>query len=109
LDWPGNVRELENVIERAIISSPGPMLVVLGNFTQARSERVTDSFSSLVPLDEVERTYILRVMEHTDWQIAGACGAAAILCLHPNTLRSRMAKLGISRKSQLARQRAAGA
>jgi len=108
-DWPGNVRELENVIERAVISSPGPMLAVSREFAQSRSDRMTDSSNSLVSLEHMERTYILRVMEHTNWQIAGSGGAAEILCLHPNTLRSRMAKLGISRESRMARQRGVGA
>jgi transcriptional regulator with GAF, ATPase, and Fis domain len=104
-EWPGNVRELENVIERGVISSPGPMLVVRRDFVQVRSERGRDSSGSLVALEEMERAYILRVLEHTAWQIAGAGGAAEILCLHPNTLRSRMAKLGITRESRPARQR----
>jgi transcriptional regulator with GAF, ATPase, and Fis domain len=49
------------------------------------------------PLEEVERTYILRVLDDTDWLIEGQRGAAAILGLSPSTLRSRMQKLGIKR------------
>ncbi len=48
-------------------------------------------------LGELERRYILHVLEETKGRISGAKGAAAILGLHPNTLRSRMAKLGVGR------------
>ena len=44
-----------------------------------------------------EARYIRRVLEHTDWAIAGKGGAAEILDLPASTLRSRMKKLGIER------------
>jgi transcriptional regulator with GAF, ATPase, and Fis domain len=90
--WPGNVRELENVIERAVILASGPMLDV--SVTGAAAESTTDSGATL---ETVERNHILRVLRQTDWVIDGPRGAAKILDLHPNTLRSRMKRLDISR------------
>jgi transcriptional regulator with GAF, ATPase, and Fis domain len=46
---------------------------------------------------EVERQHILATLKQTGWVIEGPHGAARILNLHPNTLRSRMKKLGIHR------------
>ena len=93
--WPGNVRELENVLERAVILSTGPILdvdpEVLG---LPASDRVAQTSSSLV---EIEKSHILSVLQQTRWVIEGDRGAAAILGLHPNTLRSRLKKLGLSR------------
>ena len=48
-------------------------------------------------LEEFERTRILKVLHQTNWRIEGPKGAAVILGLHPNTLRSRMKKLEIRR------------
>jgi len=50
-------------------------------------------------LEAVERRHILAALEQAGWVIEGARGAAKILRLHPNTLRSRMEKLGIRRPS----------
>jgi transcriptional regulator with GAF, ATPase, and Fis domain len=50
-------------------------------------------------LEEVEKRHILSVLDKASWVIEGARGAAKILDLHPNTLRSRMKKLGIERSS----------
>ena len=94
--WPGNVRELENVVERALILSNGSTLRIeetlgaaIGNddAPQHDAER----------MDDVERMHIRRVLEGCGWQIAGKGHAAERLGLHPNTLRSRMLKLGIRR------------
>jgi len=94
--WPGNVRELENVIERAAILSPGPVVEVepLGAGGEAPPAGAGDGASTL---EEVERNHILRVLESTGGVIAGSRGAAAILGLKPSTLRSRMEKLGVTR------------
>ena len=88
--WPGNVRELQNVIERALILSPGPSLQ-LAQPLAAATPPTPDR------LDEVEREHVLRILERCDWRINGDGNAAAVLGLEPSTLRSRMQKLGIRR------------
>ena len=96
--WPGNIRELENVIERATILAQGPLLQiddVLLHGSSAPLIPVADS------LEEVERVHILRVLHDVSWVIEGKQGAAARLGLHPNTLRSRMQKLGIKKSHSI--------
>ncbi len=104
-DWPGNIRELENVLERAIILSPGTSLrleaIHLGSAASPRSRErhaqrgnaadagETDTLQSL------ERAHILRICQATAWKIKGPTGAANKLGLNPSTLYSRMKKLGI--------------
>ncbi len=109
--WPGNVRELQNVIERAVIISPGPLLEVepdlisvstsetLRYTTRKATEVVqpTEPDPALKTLDEVERDHISAVLLQTRGVIEGAKGAAKTLGMHPNTLRHRMEKLGIKR------------
>jgi formate hydrogenlyase transcriptional activator len=93
--WPGNVRELQNVIERAVILSQGSLLDIAPlQPARTHSEAAT---GKLLTLEAVEREHITRTLEATGWQISGTKGAAAILGMNPNTLRSRMLKLGISR------------
>jgi formate hydrogenlyase transcriptional activator len=94
--WPGNIRELQNVIERAVILSKGPMLKVpLGDLKTRLPELGHMNGSST--LEEVERRHILSVLEQTNWVFAGPNGAAARLGLKRPTLQFRMQKLGISR------------
>lgn len=106
-DWPGNIRELENVIERAIILSPGPSLlpasIQLGAAAAAR-QRATEmphaadmSAGENETLRTREREHILRVCRKTAWKIKGPDGAATLLGLNPGTLYARMKKLGIRR------------
>jgi len=105
--WPGNVRELENVIERAVILSPGPDLVlepgVLPTVSTstpvnaAPESDTSDSGGDSLTLVQAERNHIVSVLKQTQWRIDGLQGAARILNVHPNTLRSRMKKLGIHR------------
>ncbi len=93
--WPGNVRELENALERAVILATGRVLEidpdVLGRPASDALAGISGS------LEEVERKYIQTVLAQTGWVIEGHQGAAAILGLHPNTLRSRLKKLGLTR------------
>ncbi len=94
-DWPGNIRELRNVIERAVILAKGPIIkVVLPTDALATA---MPAKSCLAPLEEVEREYIVRVLEASGWRVRGQGGAAATLGLKPSTLESRMHKLGIRR------------
>jgi formate hydrogenlyase transcriptional activator len=118
--WPGNIRELQNIIERAVVLSAGPILSVDPAFlprTSAAAElpktplavppssysQVTENYAppvepSFPSLDQMERDHILAALNRSAGVIDGPNGAARILNLHANTLRSRMSKLGIGRK-----------
>jgi formate hydrogenlyase transcriptional activator len=94
--WPGNIRELENVIERAVILSPGPVLRLSLRDLNSRIApgQNTDRHQTL---EEVERTHILRTLKETRWILSGPSGAASRLGLNRSTLYFRMKKLGIAR------------
>jgi len=94
--WPGNVRELENVIERAVILSPGPALEVRADTLPASVTPVVSPEGGERMVD-VEREHVLAVLRRAGWKIEGPAGAAEALGMHPNTLRSRMKRLGIRR------------
>jgi len=91
--WPGNIRELENVLERAVINSSGPKLHLVDELKKPTKETT----SANQTLANVERAYILQVLEQTHWKVSGKNSAAEILGLDRSTLRARMGKLGIQR------------
>ena len=114
--WPGNVRELENVIGRATVTSTGPTLQlpegwkvedsVIDRNTGLSSNGKPTSIPETITaereatLAELEKAHILEVLHQTNWRIEGPKGAAVILGLHPNTLRSRMSKLALQRPAR---------
>jgi transcriptional regulator with GAF, ATPase, and Fis domain len=127
--WPGNVRELQNIVERAVILATGPSIglealpdlgagieaaapawvaplpgpsVDLGPSNEASPDPVTRPQFVRVPhaIDEAERDYVARILQQTAWVIEGAHGAARLLGLHPNTLRSRMKRWGLKRPAE---------
>jgi transcriptional regulator with GAF, ATPase, and Fis domain len=106
-DWPGNVRELENVLERALILSPDKALRLddplrtpgraagpVAKPPVMASPPGTDSDHSF---DAMAREHVRAVLERCAWRINGPGGAAEVLAVHPNTLRSRMKRLGLAR------------
>jgi formate hydrogenlyase transcriptional activator len=108
--WPGNIRELENLIERAVLLSPGKELrvplselkpsVLSANGNVSADLALFSPSPSSVPittLEEAERQHILRALRQTEWRIAGPKGSAAILGMKRTTLQARMRKLGIRR------------
>ncbi len=92
-DWPGNVRELQNIIERAVILAGSPVVSIDPQSLMAAGPSGEESPN----LMDLERRHILRVLESTHWRIYGPAGAATHLGMNPNTLRSRMKKLGVRR------------
>ncbi len=119
-DWPGNIRELQNIIERGVVLSRGPVFaldrdvfrmpagpgtsdVVLEGHSAPGSTPPVHSMPSErggeppLRLADAERQHILAVLKRTGWVIEGPKGAARILGLHPNTLRGRVKRLGIDR------------
>jgi formate hydrogenlyase transcriptional activator len=128
--WPGNIRELQNVIERAVLLSPGNSLMLAPDFAAAapepsrsrREEALAPTSEILNPksetgqslltsapasagsesLEDVERRHIEAVLAQSNWMVEGERGAAKVLSLNPSTLRSRMQKLGIKRPGKIA-------
>jgi formate hydrogenlyase transcriptional activator len=113
--WPGNVRELENILERALILANQPTLEidaevlpaagtpvtapVKGDFLEPAGSATAPVEFAPVKLEAVERNHILAVLRQTKWVISGPHGAAQALGMQPNTLRSRLKKLGITRST----------
>jgi formate hydrogenlyase transcriptional activator len=107
--WPGNVRELQNVIERAVIISTGPVLSVdVGDLKFPKAGHVVEETTSPKSpingglhdvLEQSERQQILKALEQCNWVVAGLNGAAALLGMKRSTLQQRIRKLGIARRS----------
>ena len=96
--WPGNVRELENVVERSMILHRHEPLRFdeLGAPTAEKVASLpVEELEGPLDLDSVIAGHVRRVLEMTDGKIHGPGGAGELLGLNPNTLRSRMRKLGI--------------
>jgi PAS domain S-box-containing protein len=106
-DWPGNVRQLQNVVERSIILWQGGPL----NFDLPLSRRTETSRADAGPstkpllltreeLKRQEREAITAVLKQTSGKVSGPRGAAELLGMKPSTLASRIAALGLNRRTQ---------
>jgi len=101
--WPGNVRELKNVIERAVILSPGSQLrLELGTPPATGAAAPADAPGDADILDEqamreFARTNIMRALEASDWRVSGKGGAAELLGVRPTTLADRIKSYQIAR------------
>ena len=97
--WPGNIRELQNLIERAMILTPGPVLRVPLDDLRA-SLPAGASAARPRTLVEAEREHVLSALEESSWVLGGANGAAVRLGMNRSTLQFRMKKLGIVRPAR---------
>ncbi|MGL1933169.1 MAG: sigma 54-interacting transcriptional regulator [Desulfotalea sp.] len=94
-DWPGNVRELENIVERGLIISRNNRLS-LGDWLPL--PKITSGQKKMMTMAEAERQHIQTTLKLTNGRVSGKNGAAEILGLNPQTLYSRIKRLGITRK-----------
>ena len=108
-DWPGNVRELKNVIERAVILSPGNVLrldLSMPNVSQAtpREIDVASSTSEGILTEKAMREFrkqnLLKALQQTNWRVSGADGAAELLGVKPTTLADRIRAFGLRRPAK---------
>src|SRR5262249_37954517 len=97
--WPGNVRELQNLVERAMVLATGPTLRIEPELLPAVTVPPPAASTPARPnggsLAAAQREHIEAALAKANWVIEGPNGAAAALGLHPNTLRSRLKKLGV--------------
>jgi PAS domain S-box-containing protein len=98
--FPGNVRELENIIERAVILTDGQTLDL--SFWKpddlVTNRDLNHNNSGIMTMKDMQRDLINRALEASNWTVSGPTGAAVLLDMHPQTLYSRMRKLGIKLK-----------
>ena len=107
-DWPGNVRELKNVIERAVILSPGQVLrldLSMPGFGPdqdpgAAAPQGTDDILTEQEMREFQKGNIVRALKQANWKVSGKGGAAEFLGVRPTTLADRIRSLKIRKPSQ---------
>lgn len=102
--FEGNVRELENIIQRALIISTGDVLEITPDRnprsgTVPDDEEATPVEPEVLDFEEMQRRHIMAVLGMTEGKVSGKGGAAELLGLNPQTLFSKMRKLGISRQT----------
>ena len=104
--WPGNVRELEHLIERAVIQASGRIATLNLPTTDPYPDSTTANLSEAIssedfvpkPWKDTEVNMLMGTLRYCEGKVRGEGGAAQLLDLHPNTLESRMKKLGIKRQ-----------
>lgn len=94
--WPGNVRELIHLIERSVLLCEDPLLDNV--FLPITKKALVQEVAPIKTITENERDHILEVLSRCDWKIYGRGGAADLLEINASTLKSRMKKLGISKR-----------
>ncbi|GAA4154127.1 hypothetical protein GCM10022217_10770 [Chryseobacterium ginsenosidimutans] len=97
--WYGNIRELENLIERNILTAKDRIIRKM-DFTKIVNPQITDDNLEIKTLHQMEKEYILKIVEKCNGKISGASGAAKLLGLPATTLISKMQKLGIKKEHQ---------
>jgi transcriptional regulator with GAF, ATPase, and Fis domain len=96
--WPGNIRELEHLMERSILMTQGNIIKEIHLYNA--KEKMINSTKSIQTktLEEIERDYIISVLNQCNGKVSGHDGAAELLGLNPSTLSSKMRKLKITKE-----------
>lgn len=97
-DWPGNVRELKNVIERAVILSPGSVLrldlsmpgLKVGFGPGAEAALASNEIMTDTDMRDFQKANTIRALKEANWKVSGVGGAAELLGVRPTTLADRI-------------------
>jgi DNA-binding NtrC family response regulator len=92
--WPGNIRELEHIIERNVLLAKTNEIEKfdLPTNTTAPLQQKSGQIKSM---EEMEKEHIINALQNCDGKVSGPGGAAELLKMQPQTLYSKMKKLGI--------------
>jgi DNA-binding NtrC family response regulator len=95
-NWPGNIRELEHLIERSVLLAKTAEIenFDLPNIIEKPSDQPQGQLKSM---EEMERDHILNALQNSGGKVSGIGGAAELLKMQPQTLYSKMKKLGIDK------------
>ncbi|MCX7966157.1 MAG: sigma-54 dependent transcriptional regulator [Syntrophorhabdaceae bacterium] len=102
-DWPGNVRELENILTHAVVNARGDVIPaelitpLLGKKFFAKEQQIKKDLNKEFTLQEIEKDYIIKILENTHWHLGRAC---EILGISRPTLRQKLKDYGISHQSK---------
>jgi hypothetical protein len=97
--WPGNIRELQNLMERAVILSNGPVLRIPDGEFASGAPAAAGQAPAALTLEAAERAAILRALDESSGRVGGENGAAHKLGMKRTTLQAKMRILGIQAKS----------
>lgn len=97
--WPGNIRELENLIERSIVLNDGEIInhIEISHNSINIAASPTATSTEFKTIKEMERDYIMSVLQKCNGKVSGAGGAAEIMDIPSNTLIAKIKKLGITK------------
>ena len=95
-EWPGNVRELENLMQRTVLLTRGP--IVTEFYHKPEVTKASFSDTKVKSIIENERDHIIATLKSCNWKVYGPGGAAELLDMNVSTLNSRMKKLGIEKE-----------
>jgi len=107
--WPGNVRELKNVIERAVILSPGNVLRLDLSMPNIGTTQAVVASSEVKRSDDIltekemrdyQKRNLVAALKQTNWRVSGRDGAAELLGVRPTTLADRIRSFGIRRPAR---------
>ena len=103
-NWPGNVRELKNVIERAVILSPGKALRLDLSMSNPGADvpgsAVNDNADQVLTeaeMREFQKNNLIAALRQADWKVSGHGGAAELLGVKPTTLADRIRTFGVKK------------
>lgn len=93
-NWPGNIRELEHLIERNVLLAKTNEIEKFDLGLNTSSPLETNN-GKMKSMEEMEKEHIINALQICDGKVSGSGGAAELLKMQPQTLYSKMKKLGI--------------
>ncbi|MDQ6531138.1 sigma-54 dependent transcriptional regulator [Flavobacterium sp. LHD-85] len=97
-NWPGNIRELEHLIERNVLLAKTNEIVFFDLPSTAPAAFVEIDAKKIKSMEEMEKEHIMNALQICNGKVSGTGGAAELLKMQPQTLYSKMKKLGIKQE-----------